>query len=68
MKIPKELSVDGNLNTDKTMAKRKRTKVQITIYKTILSIVAMNFLNYIPIVFRIFVNLRQSGILCCSYY
>jgi hypothetical protein len=38
MKIPKELSVDGNLNTDKTMAKRKRTKVQITIYKTILSI------------------------------
>jgi hypothetical protein len=45
MKIPKELSVDGNLNTDKTMAKRKRTKVQITIYKTILSIVAMNFLT-----------------------
>ena len=49
MKIPKELSVDGNLNTDKTMAKRKRTKVQITIYTTILSIVAMNFLNYIPV-------------------
>ena len=39
----------GNRKTDNTVAKRKRAKVQITIYKTISSIVAVHFLNYIPV-------------------